>query len=189
MKLGWSNNDACKAVGICRKTGTRWRLGRHETKKGRKHSYPPVDQVVSERISPRFLSAAERIRVADLRRLGTPIRGIAAELGRSASTISRELRRNATLVERTTRYLILVHLPERRTAKAMTAALVPVLQALPASLRLFADLGPGQRTRPALPHHCRNRDDDLFLPRPLTLGTRYQREHERTASTILSQRL
>lgn len=285
MKLGWSNNDACKSVGICRKTGTRWRLGRHETKKGRKHSYPPVDKLISERISPRFLSAAERIRVADLRRLGTPIRAIASELGRSASTISRELRRNAdpisgiylphtahrlaaqrrsrpkptrletdpilrafvdqrlaqrhspeqikhelsmqftddpnrqlatetlyqavyqpqrngltctprhslrtgrrrrrpqryrrrrtgiadpavsidarpiqvqdrteaghlegdliigrnggtaigTLVERTTRYLILVHLPERRTAKAMTAALVPVLQALPASLRL-----------------------------------------------------
>ena len=32
MKQGWNNNDACRAVGVCRKTGTRWRLGRTETR-------------------------------------------------------------------------------------------------------------------------------------------------------------
>ena len=40
-----------------------------------------------------------------------------------------------TLVERTTRFLILVHLPRRRTAADMTQALVPVLESLPLSLR------------------------------------------------------
>ncbi|MFI2371170.1 transposase [Streptomyces sp. NPDC018833] len=45
-------------------------------------------------ISCRYLSEAERIRIADLRREKRSIRSIAAELGRSPSTISREIRRN-----------------------------------------------------------------------------------------------
>jgi len=43
----------------------------------------------------RFLSVEERIVIADLRREGRSLRAIAAELGRDASTISREVRRNA----------------------------------------------------------------------------------------------
>jgi hypothetical protein len=61
MKQGWSNNDACRAVGICRKTGTRWRLGRIETKNGHVHSYPAVEPV-NTTISARFLSEQERVR-------------------------------------------------------------------------------------------------------------------------------
>jgi IS30 family transposase len=45
-------------------------------------------------IDSRYLSLLEREQVADLRRDGRSIRQIAAELGRPASTISRELRRN-----------------------------------------------------------------------------------------------
>ena len=45
-------------------------------------------------IHPRFLSIAERERLHDLRRAGLSIRQVAAELGRSPSSISRELRRN-----------------------------------------------------------------------------------------------
>jgi IS30 family transposase len=40
-----------------------------------------------------------------------------------------------TVVERTTRFLILVHLPRRRTAMDMTQALVPALESLPLFLR------------------------------------------------------
>jgi len=40
-----------------------------------------------------------------------------------------------TLVERSTRYLMLVYLPHRRTAEDFAAALIPVLQALPEQLR------------------------------------------------------
>jgi IS30 family transposase len=47
-------------------------------------------------ISPRFLSQDERIEIADLRHAGLSIRQIAHRLGRAASTVSRELRRNAT---------------------------------------------------------------------------------------------
>ena len=47
-------------------------------------------------ISPRFLSQDERIEIADLRHAGLSIRQIAHRLGRAPSTVSRELRRNAT---------------------------------------------------------------------------------------------
>ena len=93
MKQGWNNNDACRSVGVCRKTGTRWRLGRTETKNGHVHSYPAVEPV-NTAISARFLSEQERVWIADLHRAGKSMRFIAAELGRAVSTISRELRRN-----------------------------------------------------------------------------------------------
>jgi transposase, IS30 family len=46
-------------------------------------------------ISPRFLTIAERIVIADRRHTGASIRAIARELGRPASTISREITRNS----------------------------------------------------------------------------------------------
>ncbi|WAX57644.1 IS30 family transposase [Jatrophihabitans cynanchi] len=51
----------------------------------------------SREISPRYLYEDERVRIADLRRSGLSMRAIAAELGRPASTVSRELRRNRDL--------------------------------------------------------------------------------------------
>ena len=47
-------------------------------------------------INDRFLSQDERVTVADLQQAGLSIRQIAAQLGRAPSTVSRELRRNAT---------------------------------------------------------------------------------------------
>jgi IS30 family transposase len=46
--------------------------------------------------SPRLLSQDERIELADLRQAGLSMRQVAARLGRAPSTISRELRRNAS---------------------------------------------------------------------------------------------
>ena len=43
----------------------------------------------------RYLSEDERVRIADLRRQGGSVRAVAAALGRSPATISRELRRNS----------------------------------------------------------------------------------------------
>jgi IS30 family transposase len=43
--------------------------------------------------SPRYLSEHERIQIADLLAAKTSVRGIAEQLGRSPSTISREIRR------------------------------------------------------------------------------------------------
>ena len=92
---GFSNSEACRIVGINRRTGKRWRHGRTVTARdGRKLHYAPVAGAGRREISPRYLSEDERIRIADLRRAGAGVRAIAGQTGRSPSTISRELRRN-----------------------------------------------------------------------------------------------
>ncbi len=50
--------------------------------------------IVEKIIDSRYVSLLEREQLQDLRRAGLSIRRIAAEMGRSPSTISRELRRN-----------------------------------------------------------------------------------------------
>ena len=87
---------ACRMVGVCRRTGTRWRNGRRLVSGGRVVNLPPVITVSpnpEKRYSPRYLSEDERIRLADLRRERRTLREIGALLGRSPSTISRELAR------------------------------------------------------------------------------------------------
>src|SRR3954449_13150459 len=76
---------ACKLLGIGRKTGYRWRA---ET-----GGLPPARLAESSR-SSRFLSLLERQRIATLRARGLGVREIARRLGRSPSTVSRELRRH-----------------------------------------------------------------------------------------------
>ena len=93
---GVSNSQACRIVGINRRTGTRWRYGRTiRNKAGEPVHYPPVSLVEPRPRHPRYLSLAERTMIADLRRAGVSMRDIAEQLGRAASTISQELRRNA----------------------------------------------------------------------------------------------
>lgn len=89
---------ACRMVGINRQTGKRWRNGRRIRSGGRVLHLPPVitpTALAVKRYSPRYLSEDERIRLADLRREGRSMREIAALMGRSPSTISRELARGA----------------------------------------------------------------------------------------------
>jgi IS30 family transposase len=57
---------------------------------------PALERLAVGEISTRFLTQDERIEIADLRQAGVSIRQIAAQLGRAPSTISRELRRNAS---------------------------------------------------------------------------------------------
>jgi transposase, IS30 family len=93
---GVSNAEACRLVGINRKTGTRWRYGRRvRNSAGVLVHYPPVQIKEARPRSPRYLSEQERIRIADLLSAGMAVRGIAAELGRAPSTVSREIRRNS----------------------------------------------------------------------------------------------
>ncbi|WP_443216913.1 IS30 family transposase [Saccharothrix sp. ALI-22-I] len=91
---GVGTAEACRIVGINRRTGHRWRNGRvSQAKAGQEPDRrPPARPVPS---SDRFLSVEERITIADLRREGRSLRSVAAELGRDVSTISREVRRNA----------------------------------------------------------------------------------------------
>ncbi|WP_406203311.1 IS30 family transposase [Streptomyces decoyicus] len=113
---GVSIREASRLVGINRRTGQEWINGRAERSKTSKTSgkktRPAIQPITgemrtfiphpihAERVrrqasaSRRYLSDEERIRIADLRREQKSIRSIAAELGRSPSTISREIRRN-----------------------------------------------------------------------------------------------
>lgn len=93
---GISNAEACRLVGINRRTGTRWRYGRSvRNSAGEVLHYPPVKIEKARPRSPRYLSEQERIVIADLLAAGTTVRGIATEMGRSPSTVSREIRRNS----------------------------------------------------------------------------------------------
>jgi len=92
---GVSNREACRIVGINRRTGTRWRLGRSiRNTAGEAVHYPPVRILTPPKRHPRYLSFDERMVIADLRREKRTVREIGRELGRSPATVSRELRRN-----------------------------------------------------------------------------------------------
>lgn len=87
---GMGTAQACRIVGVNRRTGHRWRHG--QANQAGREARPPARPEPS---SGRFLSVDDRILIADLRREGRSLRSIAAELGRDPSTISREVRRNA----------------------------------------------------------------------------------------------
>lgn len=86
MKIaeGLSSEDAALAVGVSSPVGSRWF---REAGGMRPISLAPL--------SSRYLSFAEREEIAILRARGAGVREIARQVGRSPSTISRELRRNA----------------------------------------------------------------------------------------------
>lgn len=95
MKQGMGNSEACRIVGISRSSGTRWRHGHSVVlKSGDIKRVAPISHRRPVVISARFLSESERITIADLLHAGRSIRAIAIELGRSPSTVSREIRRN-----------------------------------------------------------------------------------------------
>ncbi|WP_438938446.1 IS30 family transposase [Amycolatopsis orientalis] len=106
---GMGTAEACRVVGINRRTGHRWRQDR-VSQAGRntgRCSAPPSraepEVPVPDRPSgtgplvpvTRFLSPEERLLIADLARTGHGPREIGRRLGRPASTVSRELDRNA----------------------------------------------------------------------------------------------
>ncbi|MFE5161978.1 IS30 family transposase [Streptomyces sp. NPDC056697] len=95
MRLGFSNADACERVGVNPRTGREWRNGRPEGRKKRpRNAARPVRALPDRSGRSRYLNEDERIHIADRLREKAPMRAIAAELGRSPSTVSREIRRN-----------------------------------------------------------------------------------------------
>jgi IS30 family transposase len=85
MRSGLTNTAACRILGVHRKTGTHIRARR-------RHQTAPPGRAAA--LSGRYLSLRERLQIADLLRLGCSMRRIAAELGRSPSTVKRELDRH-----------------------------------------------------------------------------------------------
>jgi IS30 family transposase len=93
---GWTPAAARREVGISRSASRNWRYGYTvRLKDGTVRFVPPLDPLTTRTISSRFLSEAERIEIADRHHTGETVRIIAAAIGRSPSTVSRELRRNA----------------------------------------------------------------------------------------------
>ena len=94
MAQGLNNNQACLIVGVNPATGMRWTKGRNMVDHtGKARYYPPI-HAVPVAVSPRYLSEEERILIGDLLAAGHTQRSVAAQLRRSPSTISREIRRN-----------------------------------------------------------------------------------------------
>lgn len=108
---GVSRRRAAQQVGVNERTAEDWDRGIRKSN-GRR-LYPDGRLVDYERgvttiirsrtcdvagvekvLSVRFVSLAEREQIADLRRAGLSVRAVAARLGRSPSTVSREIRRN-----------------------------------------------------------------------------------------------
>lgn len=91
VQSGVGTVEACRQVGITRKTGYRWRA--------------EVGGLVPARLaegvrSNRYLSLLERQRIAVLHRQGLSVREIGRRVKRNASTVSRELRRNTAAHDR-----------------------------------------------------------------------------------------
>jgi IS30 family transposase len=123
---GVSFSEACRIVGINRRTGKRWRHGRTITSSSgrRLHYAPVVGGARKQEISARFVSEDERVRIADLRRAGEGVRAIARELGRDPATVSRELRRNVDPKSSAYRPHTAQRLAEQRRARPRTGKLV-----------------------------------------------------------------
>jgi len=95
LAQGVSISEACRRLGVDRKTGHWWKNGGVMVRGGIAVVVEPVvGRYQTPPESGRYLSEEERIRIADAVRAGKSARGIAAELGRAASTIARELARN-----------------------------------------------------------------------------------------------
>lgn len=88
IAAGCSSEDAARLAGVSQAVGTRWfrECGGMPPSHLAPSAQPPTG---------RYLSFAEREEIALARARGAGVREIAARLGRAASTISRELRRNA----------------------------------------------------------------------------------------------
>lgn len=84
IATGITSEKAAEAVGVSQPVGTRW--FRHRG---------GMPLFMSNPISGRYLSFAEREEIALLRAQGVGVREIARLIGRSPSTVSRELSRNA----------------------------------------------------------------------------------------------
>jgi len=97
MTEGYSNSAACKVVGINVRTGRKWKNGIVSIKRDGKRIdyYEGFDRGEDVNFPSHFLNQSERIAIADARRTGQGVRAIARALGRSPSTVSREITRNS----------------------------------------------------------------------------------------------
>lgn len=119
MRQGYSNTAACRLLGVTRHTGQRIR---------RRAAHQTTTEQAEAAWSGRYLSLPERLVIADLLRLGSSLRAIAAELGRAPSTVKREVDRHRDAQGR--------YLPRAAEAAAAAARRRPRTSRLAADARL-----------------------------------------------------
>ena len=95
VREGYSNKEASGLVGVNERTGREWRNGR--TDPNRFRAPAQSERAPGPASSGRYLRGDARIHIAERLREKATIRSIAAELSRSPSTVSREIRRNRTM--------------------------------------------------------------------------------------------
>ena len=101
--------------------------------------------------------------------------------------MGKRMRAMATLVERKTRFVMLVALPERARRRRRRGRARRQDHRASRTAPSFAHLGPRQRDgrpRPVQHHHRRPR---LLLRPAQSLATRQQREHQRSVAPVLPQ--
>ena len=92
-----------------------------------------------------------------------------------------------TLVERTTRFLILLAFPDGvATTDAVRQAITDAFEAA-GGAQTDADLGSRQRACLPPADHRRDRHERVLLRRALAVAARQQREHERAAARLLPE--
>ena len=92
-----------------------------------------------------------------------------------------------TLVERTTRFTLLVPLKAKH-ATAVRQAFVRAVRTLPSQLRRSLTYDQGQEMRDHRRFATPDKDAGLLCASPLSLGTGHQREHQRALAAVLSRR-
>ena len=92
-----------------------------------------------------------------------------------------------TLVERHSRYVILLKLPNGHNAEAVRKAMTKRVLTLPAQLRRSITWDQGMRNGPTRPVHNRHRSAGLLLRPQEPLAAREQREHQRAAPPVLAE--
>ncbi len=78
IQQGVANSEACRIVGVNRRTGTRWRYGRTVINRAGERLHYPAVKTLRTRSRPssvRYLTLAERIAIADLHRDGSTLNG------------------------------------------------------------------------------------------------------------------
>ena len=86
LSAGMGTVEACREIGVGRKTGFRWR---------QENGGLPPSRISEDNHSGRYLAHFERLRIAALAELGHGVREIGRRLEQVPSPISRELRRNS----------------------------------------------------------------------------------------------
>lgn len=129
MQQGFSNEEACRIVGINEKTGRRWRNGRSADR--HQKAAPPINTVVPPSGPSRYLREDDRIYIADRLREKEVIRGIHGICERANSllkTTFKALRRVSLGPSRITKIaaaaLVLLQIEYDRTICTITQRLI-----------------------------------------------------------------